>query len=138
MELKDINKNNKYEGYIWESNSSKPKVLNREPIPNDITWEEGKNPFVIEALLFDKDNQMSYTVRYIDGTHKVFSTKVDDNELVGNIHFISKRTEPHHKLRFFQRWITDEDTDNLCEGMPTKIPGELVFVGFETSKEKEE
>lgn len=134
MELKDINKNNKYEGYIWMSDSNKPDVLNRKPIPEYIQWEDGKNPFVIEALLFDRDNQMSYTVRYIDGVHKVFSTKVDDDELVGNAHYISKRMGDHHKLRFFQRWKTDDDIDNLCEGMPTLIPGELVFVGFESSK----
>ena len=128
-----INTNNKYEGYIWMSDRQIPIVLNGEEIPEGIIYS--KNPFVIEAELFDRANQKSYSIRNIDGVTKTkeFDVEVEDEKLVGCTEYISHRIKGHNRLRFIQRWTEEPDNDDLylCEGMPTLVPAERVFIGFE-------
>ena len=130
--IKDIDLKCKYEGYIWMSDQKEPKPFNLECIPQDMLFST--NPFVIEALLVDKKAKKSYSIRYVDGKHIVKQYDVDENELLGNIRYIAKRIDGHSKLLFFQRWKKEEDKDGLCAGMPTLVPSDMVFVGFESSK----
>ena len=135
MNIQDINKDIKYQGYIWMSNEKRPKVYNNEPLDFDIN--DTSNPFIIEGLLFDKNGKKSYSIRNIDGHHIVSMYDLKDEELIhNNTKYVAKRIDGHKTLYFHQRWIEKED--ELCEGMRTKIPAELIFIGFELVKEKEE
>ena len=135
MNLKDINKDKRYQGYIWMSNKKKPKVYNNEPL--DFVIDDKSNPFIIEGMLFDKDSKRSYSIRNIDGHHIVNMYELKEEELAHNdTKFVAKRIEGHKTLYFRQRWREQED--DLCEGMKTKVPEEIIFIGFETNKSEEE
>ena len=56
----------KYQGYIWFSDSTKPEIIDRE-FSLDISSET--NPFIAEAYLMDEDNQISYSIKFVDGNY---------------------------------------------------------------------
>ena len=138
MKLSDIDKNAKYEGYIWMSDATQPTVLNKEPISIDLA--DGTNPFVIEAELFDAEKSVSYSVRFVDGQTKVRKFEVDELKLFGEqtLSYVSHRIGDGIKLKFYRKWKKELDPDNLCEGMETLVPSDFVFIGFETISEEEE
>ena len=65
-----------YEGYIWKSDESKPKILNNGTY--DFT-KIGINPFIVEGFLYSKDENFSISIRQIDG--KYYITKIDLKDL---------------------------------------------------------
>ena len=138
MKLSDIDKNAKYEGYIWMSDATQPTVLNKEPISIDLA--DGTNPFVIEAELFDAEKSVSYSVRFVDGQTKVRKFEVDELKLFGEqtLFYVSHRIGDGIKLKFYRKWKKELDPDNLCEGMETLVPSDFVFIGFETINKEEE
>lgn len=134
MKLSDIDKKAKYEGYIWMSDATQPTVLNKEPISIDLS--DGTNPFVIEAELFDEINNISYSVRFVDGQTKVRKFEVDELKLFGEqtLSYVSHRIGDGIKLKFYRKWKKELDPDNLCEGMETLVPSDFVFIGFDNDK----
>lgn len=138
MNLSDIDKKTKYQGYIWMSDSNQPIVLKNEVISIDL--EECKNPFVIEAELFDADKSISYSVRYVDGEQMVRKFEIDETKLFGEPiqKYVSHRIGDGIILKFFRNWKKELDPDKLCEGMETLVPSDFVFIGFETINEEEE
>ena len=61
--LIDIPQRN-YQGYVWYSDQTKPITLYGEKTFK--FQEEAKNPFVIEALLFVEDENVSVMIRHTD------------------------------------------------------------------------
>lgn len=129
MNKVDNIKSGNYVGYFWLSNSTEPEEVNgaftQELDPN-------KNPFIIEAQLYDKDSMLSYSIKYVDGEHLIYEHKVESEDFnlkdVEMKNFISHRIKGHQQLKFLQYWR--EKKDALCENMPVLQPAELVFVGF--------
>lgn len=134
----------KYDGYYWMSDSKKPEVLANAYIPDILSKPDAsKNPFVIEAQLYDKDNKISYSLKYVDGKY-ILKKYILANQSTGNEskkdnscytrkQYFANRM-PGKKLIFRQYWRDTEDT--LCGGMPVLQPAELVFVGFEPIETK--
>ena len=121
---------NIYEGYIWYSNSKEPIVIKGEEF--SFNEKENSNPFVIEALLFDRKNQISITVKH---TGRYIIQMVDLKNLPnGSILSGSKKYFPHRlgnsvsKVCFKQLWIPEKD-DN-CEGMNVLVIKAFIFTGF--------
>ena len=155
--LKDINPDLAYTGYLWMSDSKYPALLNGAEYKslqlissnssNQINFEEitnESNPFIIEGQLYNKDANLSYSIKYVDGQHyviaydlgKIPDAWVFDKEKDLKI-FISNRIKGVPKLKFRQYW--KPETDGLCEGMEVLVPAGYVFVGFENElKVKEE
>ena len=134
MKLSDIDKKAKYQGYIWMSDKTEPIVLKNDVI--SIALEDGTNPFVIEAELFDADKSISYSVRYVDGEQMVRKFEIDETKLFGEPiqKFVSHRIGDGIILKFFRKWKKELDPDNLCEGMETLVPSDFVFIGFDNDK----
>lgn len=135
--INDIDLKAVYDGYIWMSDEQKPKVLNKEPIPEGLINK--KNPFIIEAELFDEDNGVSYSVRNIDGKPAVSKYEMAYEKMVGTLskmEFVTHRIKNHSRLIFHQLW--KKESDELCEGMETLVPAERFFIGFENNNEEEE
>ena len=91
-----------------------------------------KNPFIVEAQLYDANTMLSYSIKYVDGEywileHQVASTDFNRTD-VEIKDFYAHRIKGHKRLQFLQYWI--EDKDPLCENMQVLQPAELVFVGF--------
>lgn len=136
IKLTDINPNNLYEGYLWWSNAQQPIVFQDETLPD---WPgETDNPFIIEGNLVNKENNLSFAIRFVDGEY--FVNRFDMNELKDN-EFISKSYLPNRfpseikKLCFKEFW--KPVSDEFCEDMPVLKPAESVFIGFNCKEEKQ-
>jgi len=122
----------KYEGYLWLSNSSKPKVYDNQVI--DIDLGDNMMPFVVEGQLYDRKRKVSYNIKYVDGEHIVNKYKgIDDDTTDANIEhktYLPNRMEEigDRQLHFLRYWELKEDEN--CEGMPVLVITKNVFVGF--------
>ena len=122
-----------YEGYLWYSDCKEPKVL--EQVPFECKLEEQKNPFIVEAQLYDSYAKVSYSVKYVDGryiAHRYetieLGTQTNDSSIqIEEQTFCANRMGS--RMLVFQQWWR-EKSDSLCEGMKVLQPAELVFVGF--------
>lgn len=125
---------NKCEGYLWWSDQQEPKVCQDEAI--DICLDETKNPFVVEGQLYDKEEKMSYSIKFVDGQYLINIFKVEEGDLTNPDNetkcYFSNRMEDKW-LKFLRYW--EEKEDKNCMGMPVLTITKNVFIGF---KEKEE
>ena len=125
--LKQIPQGN-YEGYIWMSDQKNPEILNGETFDfSRITT----NPFIIEALLFDKENNKSIHIRH---TGKYYIHTIDLNNLPQDSELVETEYLPHRlenvkKVCFKELWVPEDDP--LCEGWPVLTMKALIFVGFD-------
>ena len=126
-----LNKEYKYEGYLWLSNSKAPKVYENQPI--DIELKEGMMPFVVEGQLYCQTEQTSYSIKYVDGEHVVSEfDKVCIEDAKGDIElktYLSNRMDDR-LLCFLRYWEPSAKGDENCEGMKPLVITKNVFVGF--------
>ena len=66
-------------GYIWMSDKESPEVFEGEKFNRVL--DETKNPFVVEAQLYDTDNCISHSIKYIDGEYIVNKAEVEKSVL---------------------------------------------------------
>lgn len=141
-----------FEGYIWWSNEREPKLC-KACDTTVLELDDEKNPFIVEALLWDKARGKSISVRFVDGQYVVGEYAVAEEDFTNQERTTRKeflaldtnkeratqgkfRLDGVSKLRFLQYW--EAAKDGLCEGFETLQPGNLVFVGFEWKKAEEE
>lgn len=124
-----------YTGYFWESDSKEPEIVNGS---FDQDLNPNKNPFIIEAQLYDRNTMLSYSIKYIDGEYLIMEHQVApldfNNKDIEIKDFYAHRMKDYKRLQFLQYW--QEVEDDLCEGMKVLQPVELVFVGFNDNKEE--
>lgn len=123
--------NNLYDGYLWYSDQKTPEVFEQKEW-NENMLDENVNPFVIEGQLYDSDNLVSYSIKYVDGKYiiKKYQLKSTDfnNVDIDILDFKAHRMGEGRVLQFLQYYR--EEVDPLCEGMKVLQPKEKVFVGF--------
>ena len=134
----EINKQAKYEGYIWLSDQTQPRVLIGEEF--DIKdLKDGINPFVIEGQLWNVADRISISIRYADGKHVITVNQVANEDQQGSSTVTPERYISHIKgvgrLCFLRYWKAE--ADELCEGFEALRPEKLVFVGFEKTKKED-
>ncbi|MFC2759873.1 TIGR04423 family type III CRISPR-associated protein [Hallella multisaccharivorax] len=139
MTIKDIPAQEKYEGYLWMSDSTEPVVLDREPLPEDKI--SSPNPFVVEAELYDGANLCSFSVHHA-GNEIIcnrFQLTLDDRTSGHNEErvFKSHHFKDHLELHFIDCW--EPQSDELCqpEGedpMDVLRFTRRIFVGFHPFK----
>lgn len=127
--LLDISTTANYDGYLWWSNAQEPTVFKNESLPE---WPgETDNPFIVEGNLFDPEDQLSYSIKFVDGEYIV---NVFDLNEIKDADFIFKSYLPNrfptviNKLCFKEFW--KPVPDEFCEDMPVLKPAEVVFIGF--------
>lgn len=130
-----------FEGYIWLSDKEKPEVLQNEK-PEVLQNEKVKlptdlNPFIVEGQLYNKENDLSYSIKFVDGETIVNEYKLTaddisngDNELVI---FESNRMDGK-KLSFLRCW--ERIPDDNCMGMPVLTLTKNIFIGFKKKEDK--
>lgn len=123
-----INKS-RYDGYIWYSDKAEPKVLCNEEFELEI--DERENPFIIEGQLYDRENNSSVSLRYVDGRYIFvpYNLNAIEGEQTIEVLFPRSKKFDGKKLKFVQYWRPEADP--LCEAMMVLQPKEYVFVGFE-------
>jgi CRISPR type III-associated protein (TIGR04423 family) len=119
-----------YEGYIWYSDRNMPIVIQGEEFC--FNEKESVNPFVIEALLFDRANQISITIKH---TGRYIIQIVDLKNLPErSVLSECKEYFPHRlgknvsKMCFKQLWVPEPDRN--CEGMNVLNMKAFIFTGF--------
>lgn len=126
--MKTINIKN-CEGYIWWSDQQAPKVYPNSPL--DISLDETKNPFIVEGLLYDKDNKKSYSIKYVDGQYLTKEYNVEEQDFANPDNeqksFLSNRMDGRW-LKFLRYW--EEEKDENCMAMHVLTLTKNVFVGF--------
>jgi len=141
-------KNGKYEGWIWESDKLNPHVIDTSSDletqlqakgiafqlnDNDITFDDNKNPFVIEGMLWNAETKTSVSIKYVDGKHIINTHEVKEEDLKGSETasvkmFMTHRIKEFKSLKMLQYW--EEKEDEKCLKFKSLQPGRLVFIGF--------
>lgn len=136
-----------YEGYMWESDKTAPEIYHgKEEI--DFSLTDGENPFIVEGQLYDRENNISISIRFVDGKyiitrfdgkHGIFINRngCKDNG-IPQIKYETGEEELYipnsamqldgKVLKFIRLW--KEDTDDDSCGFQTLYPSGLVFKGF--------
>ena len=114
----------RYQGYIWMSDQSQPRVIDGQFEGMNL---EPANPFVIEARLYDLDNRLSYAIHFHDGAYCACVYNVDELPQVEQSYIPSFKDAPG-RLLFANVWR--EENDPLCEGMSVLVPCESIFIGY--------
>lgn len=136
--LSAIDFSQKYQGYFWMSDEESPMVFlstetlskqleNYGKFPIQLQADLNPNPFVIEGLLYDPENHISYTIKFVDGEYIVHKYVVQPEEKPDKV-YLAHRMPGVSQLKFIKRW--KKQKDEFCEDMEVYRPAELVFVGF--------
>ena len=118
------------EGYLWWSDQQKPEVYDGKALTVDL--DDAKNPFVVEGQLFDKDANISYSVKYVDGRYLIKTYKVEKQDPTNPNNdtktYLANRMGDR-RLTFLRYW--EEKEDENCMDMPVLTLTKNVFIGFE-------
>lgn len=122
----------KYEGYVWMSDEANPQMLYGEE-EFKFSSMSPPNPFVIEALLWSEDDQISVHVRHT-GKYHIHEYNVCDLSKEKGAALVDKSFLPHRlkgvkKVKFKQLWLLEKDEN--CMDMPVLTMKALIFTGFE-------
>lgn len=132
-----------YQGYYWMSDETSPTLLSKDKEFYD-ELNPKNNPFIIEALLYNEQDKVSYSIKYVDGRYIVNKWENVSRDCANKndytlISYYSNRLEENlgnRKLYFLQHWVEVNDPacagdmDDEDSGMTVLQPKELIFVGF--------
>ena len=115
-----------YEGYVWMSDEKDPKVLNKESFDFNTI---GTNPFVIEALLYNKAQNISIHIQHT-GEYQIFEYHLNDfsKENLVEKDYLPHRLDGVKNVSFKQIWLPEPDEN--CAGMDVLNLKAIVFCGF--------
>lgn len=132
IKLDEISQDTLFTGYLWLSDSRKPRVYDHERL--DMNLPSLSNPFIAEGNLYDENGKVSYSLKYVDGETTVWKHVLDGDDFNGCVikEFLSNRMEGR-SLCFLDVW--ERRADELCLGMDVLRPATLVFVGFKQPRQ---
>lgn len=118
-----------YEGYMWLSDETTPRILKNAPFDASIVTE---SQFIIEALLWSASENISIQIKHTDKylIHKIELNKLPENAALVERKYLAHRVEGVKKLIFKQLW--QPEIDPLCESMEVLMMKAQIFVGFES------
>ena len=137
--IKDI-KPLTYEGYLWMSDQENPAVYENDSVTLP---EEGANPFVVEGQLYNEKEELSYSIKFVDGQYIVQEYEVTETDMKSPDNqiktYLSNRMGDK-KLQFLRYWEEVPDEDNFTDsnnpkGLPVLTQTKNVFIGFKKQEE---
>lgn len=117
-----------YQGYIWYSDSERPKVFTGDKAYGGFKPNPAANPFIIEGNLWDKATSTSISIRYVDGRYYIHRTTLTPEERKNYKTYVAHRIDGYKYLRCVQLW--EPRPDPMCEYMEVLEPSKPVFIGF--------
>ena len=78
--IKNIDFSLSYEGYLWMSNETHPRVFGPDSKVDSHLFDT-KNPFVVEGYLFNKQTGISISIKYIDGRYYIYHNEIVASDL---------------------------------------------------------
>ena len=136
--IKNIDFSLSYEGYLWMSNETHPRVFDLES-KVDAHLFDTKNPFVVEGYLFNKQTGISISIKYIDGRYYIYHNEVVASDLnskdIDSVYYLTQRMNTTEKqwAVFLRYW--KEKADSSCLGMNVLEVEKEVFIGFKSKEE---
>ena len=134
---KFIDKEEKLEGYVWDSNNEYPEVL-RDHVFDFSIYDSNKNSYIVEALLYSKARNCSWIIKHTGSQH---INKFDLNNLPKNAELVPVDYIPHRlkknnpagassieRVCFQQLWVPENDSN--CADMSVLKLQALIFTGF--------
>lgn len=121
-----------YEGYLWMANEENPQpISNRSKLLPYQNGEKPSVPFILEANLYCKDEDVSISVRHVAGDYLIYQfmlKKLGDNKdnMVEKNYIAYKN--PGKILCFKEIWMPEKDI--FCENMEVLTKQVVVFTGF--------
>jgi CRISPR type III-associated protein (TIGR04423 family) len=118
--------NRNYEGYVWLSDEKKPIMLPDELF--DLTAVK-TNPFIIEALLYNKEENKSIHIQHT-GEYQIFEydLKGIDDSNIEKKEYLPHRLKEVKNVLFKQIWLPEVDEN--CAGFDVLKLKAIVFCGF--------
>jgi CRISPR type III-associated protein (TIGR04423 family) len=128
INISDIDFSINYQGYYWYSNAKHPIVVLNDKLSEKLF---SRLPFIVEANFYSKENNLSITIKNIDGIYSLHQVNFNDTiENQGTIdEYIVHDLEGISKIRMLQYWEESEQ-DEFLENMSTLIPSWIAFIGF--------
>ena len=155
IEINEIPMDRKLTGYLWMSNEQEPRVLencsidksNKDKEGSPAVLELGRNPFIVEAELWDADAHVSYAIHHAGNEVVCQRYEVKDEDFRNSDNekhdFFSHRMKGR-KLCFLEYWepkddivVTDITGNAEEEMMPSLVMTHRAFVGFTPNKEEQ-
>jgi len=131
IEVEDIPNDLLFEGYYWYSHETEPHTINRERIDKKIFTNM---PFIVEGNFFAPDEEVSISVKNIDGKYHIVQFELKGDILNGEI---EKSNYIAHDLQGIDEFIMAEAwepvEDELLNNMKTLVPTWSAFAGFKYS-----
>jgi CRISPR type III-associated protein (TIGR04423 family) len=132
QELTLIPAGNQYEGYIWHSDAERPTVFRPGDDFTD-SFSAAAIPFIIEGWLYDRMNNVSYAIRYLDGNY--LRTEYDlsaTNERP--ITYQAHDLQPVTQFQVVEHWAPEPDPN--CADMEVLRHAWTAFAGFASPSKK--
>jgi CRISPR type III-associated protein (TIGR04423 family) len=127
--IEKIPASSQYEGYLWPSDAERPDVFHPGADFTD-DFSATAIPFIVEGWLYDKAEQKSYAIRYLDG--KYIRTEYDlaatDKH---RIEYQAHDLQPVTRFRVAEHWAPEEDPN--CARMEVLRHAWTAFAGFASS-----
>jgi len=119
-----------YEGYLWYSDAEAPKVFPRDGAFTD-DLETATIPFVVEGWLYDRENDTSYAIRYVDGKYLrvAYDLTLVDNQ---RTEYVAHDLGDIKAFSVAEHWAPEEDP--YCAKMPVLRHAWTAFAGFASPK----
>lgn len=119
-----------YEGYLWYSDAEKPKVFPRDGAFTD-DLETATIPFVVEGWLYDRENDKSYAIRYVDGKYLrvAYDLTLTDKQ---RTEYVAHDLGDIKSFSVAEYWAPEPD--DHCAGMPVLRHAWTAFAGFASPK----
>lgn len=115
-----------YEGYIWYSDSEKPKIFKNEKFNADLLT---KLPFVVEGMLYAEKEKISIRIVNIDGAYRIAKMTLENIPPEYVVDYFAKEVfGKASKIRMYQHWEEKEDVIN--NNRPVLCPSWSAFIGF--------
>ena len=135
--IKNIDFSLSYEGYLWMSNETHPRVFGPDSKVDSHLFDT-KNPFVVEGYLFNKQTGISISIKYIDGRYYIYHNEVVASDLnskdIDSVYYLTQRMKTDKQWAMFLRYMK-EKADSSCLGMNVLEVEKEVFIGFKSKEE---
>lgn len=115
-----------YEGYLWFSDEQKPKVFPRDGAFTD-DLESKVIPFVVEGWLYDRENNKSYAIRYLDGEYLRTAYDLAATS-EAPVEYMAHDLEGIETFKVVEHWAPEPDP--YCAKMPVLRHAWTAFAGF--------
>lgn len=119
-----------YEGYLWYSDQASPVIYDGDNKLTHLELDDESNPFVVEGQLYDREKDLSYSIRYADGRYTVAVCTHEERTSAADCrqeYYLRKRMDGR-VLCLLELW--QEEADQACANMNVLRLKRIVFNGF--------